>query len=144
MTQQNRFPEAVIAAGGTAAILRDSTTYPTAPGEIAYATDTKVLYVARSTNAKDFIPVVNLVPVKVCGGSYTLKYYDHLVVFTATATATLPAATGSGQTFRICNEGSGTVTIQASGAETIKGTNTKSLTTHQDMILTDYATGLWA
>lgn len=78
--------------------------------------------------------------------NYTLTTADEVVVFTATATALLPAATGTGQTYRICNEGAAGVvlTIDASGAETIKGALTQVLYPGEDLILTDYATGKWA
>lgn len=77
-------------------------------------------------------------------GDYTLTAADEVVVFTATATATLPAATGTGQTYRICNQGSGTVTVDASGGETIKGTLTQSIYAGYDLIVTDYQSGSWA
>lgn len=77
-------------------------------------------------------------------GNYTLTVNDEIVVFTATATATLPAATGRGQTYRICNEGVGTVTIDGNGSDTIKGSLTQSLAAGEDLILSDYTTGKWA
>lgn len=75
-------------------------------------------------------------------GSYTLTQDDRVVVFTATATATLPPATGSGQTYRIICR-SGAVTIDANASETIKGELTQILYTSEDLIITDTATGVW-
>ena len=63
-------------------------------------------------------------------------------MFTATATATLPEATGSGQTYRIACR-AGTLTIDASGVETIKGETTQTLTAGEDLIITDTASGIW-
>lgn len=55
VTQQNRFAEAILAAIGTSATLIARTTYAMARGELAYATDTKRLYVADSnTTGGDF------------------------------------------------------------------------------------------
>jgi len=74
--------------------------------------------------------------------SYTLTSADEVVVFTATATASLPAATGSGQTYRlVCR--AGTLTVDASGSETIKGATTQTLYAGEDVIITDTATGVW-
>lgn len=72
----------------------------------------------------------------------TLTTAHNTVVFTATATATLPAATGSGQTYRlICR--TGTLTIDPNGAETVQGAATLALTAGQSVIITDTASGLW-
>jgi len=75
--------------------------------------------------------------------NYTVTANDEVVVFTATATATLPSATGSGQTYRVCNEGTGTVTIDGNSTDTIKGSLTQTLAGGEDLILTDYASGKW-
>jgi hypothetical protein len=84
--------------------------------------------------------------VAVKSSTYLLTSTDDVVVFTATSTANLPAATGSGKTYRIINEGAaGTVvTIDGNGTETIKGSLTQVLYFGEDLIITDYATGKWA
>lgn len=74
--------------------------------------------------------------------NYTLLTSDEVVVFTATATATLPAATGTGQTYRIICR-AGTLTIDGNAAETIKGELTVILSAGEDLIITDTATGIW-
>lgn len=74
--------------------------------------------------------------------NYTLTSADQVVVFTATATALLPAATGSGQTYRIICR-AGTLTIDGNGAETIKGETTQTLAPGEDLLITDVAGGLW-
>lgn len=80
--------------------------------------------------------------VAIKSANYTLTANDEVVVFTATATASLPAATGTGQTYRlVCR--AGTLTIDASGAETIKGSLTQTLSAGEDFIITDTATGIW-
>jgi len=45
MSQQNRFSEVVVAGKNTQANLLLATTYPMSVGEIAYATDTGVLFI---------------------------------------------------------------------------------------------------
>ncbi len=75
---------------------------------------------------------------------YTLLTTDEVVVFTETATANLPPATGSGQTYKICNEGNGTVTIDPYNSETILGQNNKTLSQNESITITDYDVGKWA
>lgn len=84
----------------------------------------------------------NLRVVAIKSGNYPLTNADAVVVFTATATATLPAATGSGRTYRIICR-AGTLTIDADGSETIKGAETAVLSAGEDLVLTDTATGVW-
>jgi hypothetical protein len=73
---------------------------------------------------------------------YTLLPSDQIVIFTATATANLPIATGSGQTYRIICR-AGTTTIDGNVSETIKGETTQVLTAGEDLIITDTASGIW-
>jgi uncharacterized Zn-binding protein involved in type VI secretion len=77
---------------------------------------------------------------------YTLTVNDTLVVLSgATARAfTLPPATGSGQTYRIANESTAALTVDADASETIKGALTQTLYTGESLIITDYAAGTWA
>ena len=74
--------------------------------------------------------------------NYTLTNVDQVVVFTATATATLPAATGTGQTYRIVCR-AGTTTIDGNSTDTIKGNLTQTLAAGEDLIITDTASGVW-
>jgi hypothetical protein len=67
---------------------------------------------------------------------------DQVIVATSTATITLPAATGSGQTYRIKSR-SGTTTIDGNGAETVNGAATQELTAGQSVTITDTAVGIW-
>lgn len=76
------------------------------------------------------------------GINYTLTATDEVVVFTASSTATLPAATGSGQTYRIVCR-TGTLVIDANGSETIKGSLTQTIVAGEDLIITDTASGIW-
>lgn len=78
--------------------------------------------------------------VAIKSGNYTLETSDEVVVFTATATATLPASTGLGHTYRIVCR-AGITTIDANGSETIKGELTQVLYPGEDLIITD--TGVW-
>jgi hypothetical protein len=73
---------------------------------------------------------------------YTLTDNDEVIVFTTTATATLPAATGSGQTYRIICR-AGTLTIDGNGTDLVKGELTQELYEGEDLILTDTETGYW-
>ena len=58
MPQQNRFKEAIVPAISTSANLALATTYPMAVGELAYATDTKELYVGTDpATGGSFVPV---------------------------------------------------------------------------------------
>lgn len=84
----------------------------------------------------------NLCTVSIQSGNYPLVAADSVVVFTATATATLPAATGSGRTYRVVCR-AGTLTIDPAGAETIKGETTAVLSAGEDLIVTDTAMGVW-
>lgn len=83
--------------------------------------------------------------VAVKSANYTLTVNDEVVVVTATCTQTLPAATGSGQTYRICNEGAAgvVVTIDGNSTDTVKGELTQILYPGEDLILTDYKSGGW-
>jgi hypothetical protein len=74
--------------------------------------------------------------------SQTLSDYNNVVIFTGNSTATLPAATGSGQTYRIICR-SGMLTIEGNGTDTIKGELRQTLNPSEDLIITDTATGLW-
>ena len=78
--------------------------------------------------------------------SYTLTAADSVVMFTATGTtATLPPATGSGQTYRIAfTDTTGSMTIDGDGTDTIKGSLTQTLYPGEDLIITDYTAGAWA
>jgi hypothetical protein len=74
---------------------------------------------------------------------YTLTTNDEVVVFTATAIATLPAATGSRQTYRIVCRG-GELTIEGNASDTIKGELQQYLyEDSDDLIITDTETGIW-
>lgn len=81
-------------------------------------------------------------PVATKAGDYTLTTADNVVVFTATATATLPAATGTGQTYRIICR-AGTLTIDANASETIIGELTQVIYPGENLILSDVGNGVW-
>ena len=86
--------------------------------------------------------LANIRAVSVHGTDALLTSDESVVVFTATATATLPPATGSGLTYRlVCR--AGTLTIDPNGAETVKGASTAALSAGEDLILTDTAAGVW-
>lgn len=76
--------------------------------------------------------------------SHALVRSEDVVVFTATATATLPASNGSGKTFRIVNAGAGVVTVDPQAGDTVRGLASISIASRLDVILTDYADGFWA
>jgi hypothetical protein len=69
---------------------------------------------------------------------------DVIVCNKATAfTVTLPAATGTGQTYRIYNKGQGIATVTPNGTDTIKTGTSWPLSITEDVILTDIAAGAW-
>jgi hypothetical protein len=74
--------------------------------------------------------------------NYTALTTDEVIRFTSSATLTLPAATGSGQTLRVIASNC-TVVIDANGAELIKGELTQTISGYSDFILTDVAAGIW-
>jgi hypothetical protein len=74
--------------------------------------------------------------------STTALVTDEIIVTTATATITLPTATGTGQTYRIVCR-AGITTIDGAGADTVKGSLTQTLSANEDLIITDTATGIW-
>lgn len=81
--------------------------------------------------------------VAVKSSSYTLTSDDHTLAFSSTATATLPLAAGSGQTYRIIARPGVTVTIAPDGSDTVKGATSQTIQDGEDMILTDVAAGVW-
>lgn len=61
-------------------------------------------------------------------GTYTLTSNDVIVLANGTFTLNLPTAVGiEGKTYRIKNIGTGTITVDGNGSETIDGTTTASL-----------------
>ena len=91
----------LVARAGLAANLPSSTLY-LQEGEFAYTTDGKILYITDGSNNK--LAVMGIVPYVSKSGSYALTIANYVVVFTATATATLPASMPVGKTFRIKNK----------------------------------------
>ena len=108
-------------------------------GEAHYTTDSKVLYIFDGT---ENIPVGAIQNVSIHAVDYTLTRQDMVVVFTATAIATLPPATGTGQTYRIICR-AGTTTITGTGGNTIKGELTQTLSESEDLIISDTAIGIY-
>lgn len=96
----------------------------------------------QSTQVFDFNYNFYRQKVAIKSGDYTLALTDQVVVFTASATATLPAATGSGQTYRIVCR-AGTLIIDGDSTDTIKGEPTQVLTAVEDLIITDTTSGIW-
>lgn len=74
--------------------------------------------------------------------NYAIGDLDEVIVFTSTATATLPATTANGVTYRIVCR-SGTLTITGTGGDTIKGEVNQVLYAGEDLILTDTEAGIW-
>jgi len=62
-------------------------------------------------------------------GNYTINTAEYLVEYqTGTFTATLPSAVGiAGQEFQVKNSGTGSITLDGEGSETIDGVATKAL-----------------
>lgn len=78
-------------------------------------------------------------------GTYVVTPTDSIVLANGTFTVYLYAASGDiGRVQTIRNIGSGTVTVQANGAETIDGTNTKTLAAGEAIRLTCDGTYWWS
>jgi hypothetical protein len=75
---------------------------------------------------------------------YTATANDEHIRFTASATLTLPAATGTGQAYSVKAAGDAvTVIIDANGAETIDGKLTIILAPRDGVQIIDAASGVW-
>lgn len=88
------------------------------------------------------MPGHTILAVAVKSADYTLTTSDSMLVFTASATATLPAAPPIGLTFRIACR-TGTLVIDGNGSDTIKGSLTQTLGPGEDLIITYTASGIW-
>jgi hypothetical protein len=76
--------------------------------------------------------------------NYTVDGADDVIRFTATATATLPAATGNGKVYSIISDGAGVVvTVDGNAAETINRELTQVLNDGDTITIVDVAAGLW-
>lgn len=78
--------------------------------------------------------------------SYPIVAGDGVIICNkATAmTVTLPAATGTGDTYTIKNINTGLVTVDANGAETIDGQATQDVAQWNALKIIDYGAGTWA
>ena len=122
----------IILKQGTAANLALATTY-LQQGELAYTTDGKIVYVTDGAN--NHLPVAGVMPFVSKSGNYTLKLTDYVVVFTATATASLPLSMPTGKVFRVKLTGTGTLTIQTiSGAALIDGQASITISTQYQSV----------
>jgi len=73
---------------------------------------------------------------------YTALVSDEIIRFTSDATLTLPAATGTGQTYTVIADGC-TAIIDANGSETINNELTQTIYDGDAIILHDTASGVW-
>lgn len=126
MAYLDRQNKAIIAGTGTSTSLVASTSYPMNEGEIAYATDTKQLYVGTDYNTGgSFRPVVGYVPYATKTADYTLTDNDYLILVDGTYTMTLPTSVGiGGRCYHIKNIGTGVVTVATTSSQTIDGSTT--------------------
>jgi hypothetical protein len=74
--------------------------------------------------------------------NYTSTTNDEIIRFTTSATLTLIAATGTGQTYTVIADGC-TVIIDGNASETINNELTQTITDGESVILHDTATGKW-
>jgi hypothetical protein len=80
--------------------------------------------------------------VTIKAATYDLTPSDEVVIFTANATANLPSATGSGQTYRIyCR--AGVLSVEGYASDTVCGAANKAVAVGAYLIITDVATGAW-
>jgi hypothetical protein len=75
--------------------------------------------------------------------TYNILVTDDLIRCNGTFTVALPAATGTGKPYTIKNVGSGLITIDGNGSDTIDGSLTQSLLSLESLTLVDSATGVW-
>jgi hypothetical protein len=82
----------------------------------------------------------------VAATTYSVLDTDETVVCNSAGafTVTLPQAYGYGRTYTIKNIGTGLVTLNAYGSETIDGDLTIPLSTWDSITVVDYGTGTWA
>lgn len=85
--------------------------------------------------------ISNITPIST---TYNVLLTDKLIVATAgTFDVDLPAATGSGRVLRIKNIGTGVVTVDPNGAETIDGEASQTLNQWEGIVIVDNDTGTW-
>ena len=101
-------------------------------GELAYTTDSKIVYITDASNIHRFVGAI--VPYISKSGNYTLKAADYAVVFTATAMATLDSTLPVGTTFRIKLKGTGNVLTIAPSSGLIDDAATAVITTNNAAI----------
>ena len=137
MAYLDRQNKALIAGTGTAANMIAATTYPLNVGELAYSSDTYLLYVGKDpATAGSFKMVVGYIPTVTKTDNYTLTDNDYLVLVNGTYTMTLPTAVGiNGRCYHIKNIGSGIVTVDANGTQTIDGELTQLIVTKYDSLM---------
>jgi hypothetical protein len=76
--------------------------------------------------------------------NYLATSVDDIIRYTASATLSLPPATGSGKIYNPLVDGSGVqLIVDADGAETINGQLTQTLTDKQSVTICDTAIGVW-
>jgi len=76
-------------------------------------------------------------------GTYTLVPEDEVVLCTGTFTISLMAADGGGGVYTLKNIGTGVITVDADGTETIDGELTQVLLENDSITIFDGASGLW-
>jgi hypothetical protein len=74
---------------------------------------------------------------------YTIQPTDDLIRCSGTFTVTLPAATGSGKMYVVKNTGTGVITVDGDGSETIDGSLTATVYSLDAVGFVDAAAGVW-
>lgn len=77
--------------------------------------------------------------------TYTILSTDEVIVCNSTTpfTVTLPAATGSGQTYAVKNINTGIITLEGNSSDKIDGELNQTINQWEDIQLTDYAANAW-
>jgi hypothetical protein len=143
----------VWASSAARAALAASTLAATDLNKLGFEQETSRIYVLTSLDPTWTQPLYDfgggvplLMTIRSASTNQAISTTDGVVVFTETANASLPAATGTGVTLRIANEGAGsrTVSVVLNGSDTLKGDNTTfPLYAGEDIMITDYAVGKW-
>jgi hypothetical protein len=89
------------------------------------------------------IDASNIATITNVSNTYIVDPGDEVIRCDGTFTVTLPPATGSGVAYCIKNIGTGVITIDGNGSETIDGVTTKTLLSYDRIVVLDAAAGAW-
>jgi hypothetical protein len=92
---------------------------------------------------QDLIDANNILTITEVDDTYTVVDTDEWIRCDGTFTVTLPPATGSGQGFLIMNVGTGTITVDGDGTDTINGGLIQEILSLNSLFVVDVASNEW-